>query len=56
MLEELQEDFNSLEIALRSRDLKEKGLNNILKDLHNQVRGRVNPKLNPQPQTLNPKP
>ena len=23
MLEELQEDFNSLEIALRSRDLKE---------------------------------
>mmetsp|Transcript_9985 Transcript_9985/g.33298 ORF Transcript_9985/g.33298 Transcript_9985/m.33298 type:complete len:700 (-) Transcript_9985:131-2230(-) len=37
MLDELQKDFNSLETSLRSRDLKEKGLNNILKDLHNQV-------------------
>jgi hypothetical protein len=37
MLEEVQEDFKSLEMALRSRDLKEKGLNNILKDLHHQV-------------------
>jgi hypothetical protein len=37
MLEEVQEDFKSLEMALRSRDLKEKGLNNILKGLHHQV-------------------
>jgi archaellum component FlaC len=37
MMDELQQDFNSLEMALRSRDLKEKGLNNIFKDLHNQV-------------------
>jgi hypothetical protein len=29
MLEEVQEDFKSLQMALRSRDLKEKGLNNI---------------------------
>ena len=37
MLEELEQDFRRLEMALRSRDLKEKGLTGILKDLHNQV-------------------